>query len=371
MEWYEIFLISFTVFGSYLGFLLCSGQMVLNKITALNRLLALLFICLGILQTSVLCIEFAEENFFPRVILLYLPVLGTIGPVLYGIHKIIQDPNFEQTKLGLKTKHWILPGIFWSVYVFSFVKRSSEIEEEIRFFLSEESFRDWFFAVPLGILVVYILSILNGSRMLFKREILQNEWTARVLLFILCATILNHSVAVLFFIDRNVFFLLLSSSMMAFSLCVSYLIGRKYPQYFQNLQNVARETAKKYARSLLQGIDRNTVRENLLVCLEKEKIFRDEDLTLSSLADELALTPHQLSEFINQEMGKNFAALINDYRIQDACDLLLNEPERSILDIAYEVGFRSKTSFHRSFLKGVGLPPSEYREKNRKKVSES
>lgn len=370
METFRLFLISYTVFGSYLGFLLCTGQMVLNKITALNRLLALLFVCLGALQISVLCIVYEPENFYPRLILLYLPVLGTIGPVLYGIHKIIQDPNFEQTKFGLRIKHWILPGILWTIYLLSFVKRSSEIEDEIRFFLTERSSADWICVLPLGILISYILSILKGSRMLFKGEILRNEWTARVLLFILCATILNHSVATLFLIDRNVFFLLLSSSMMAFSLCVSYLIGRKYPQYFQNLQNVAMETAKKYARSLLQGIDRNTVRENLLQCLEKEKIFRDEDLTLSTLADELALTPHQLSEFINQEMGKNFAALINDYRIRDACDFLLNEPERSILDIAYEVGFRSKTSFHRSFQKGTGLSPSEYREKNRKKVSE-
>ncbi|WP_245667174.1 helix-turn-helix domain-containing protein [Leptospira tipperaryensis] len=340
----------------------------MSRKTALNRLLATLFLGLACLQVSVLCVTTNAEESFPYLVLLYLPVLGTIGPVLYGIHKIIQDPNFEKTKFGLKEKHWILPGILWLFYAASFFVPNITIQEGIRSFLKNRGASDWICLFPLGILVVYLLAILMESRMLFQKEILRNEWTARVLLYILFATTINHSTAALFLFHKNGIFLQMSSSLMALSLCISYLIGRKYPQYFQNLQSVARESARKYARSLLQGLDLNVIRENLLISLEKEKIFRDEDLTLSALAEELALTPHQLSEFINQEMGKNFAALVNDYRIQDACELLINEPERSILDIAYEVGFRSKTSFHRSFLKGIGLPPSEYREQNTKKL---
>ncbi|TGK23766.1 AraC family transcriptional regulator [Leptospira stimsonii] len=364
MKTLSLFFLSFTIFGSYLGILLCFGQLVLERKTALNRLLASLFFGLACLQVSVLCITTNKEESFPLLILLYLPVLGTIGPILYGIHKIIQDPNFEETKFGLKGKHWILPGFLWFVYFASFLITKNNIQEGIRFFLTSAGAPDWICLFPLGILVAYLIAILKGSRMLFQRDILRNEWTARVLLYILFATTINHSTAALFLVHKNGIFLQLSSSLMALSLCISYLIGRKYPQYFQNLQSVARESAKKYARSLLQGLDRNVIRENILICLEKEKIFRDENLTLSMLAEELALTPHQLSEFINQELGKNFAALVNDYRIRDACELLINEPERSILDIAYEVGFRSKTSFHRSFLKGIGLPPSEYREQN-------
>ncbi|PJZ51920.1 AraC family transcriptional regulator [Leptospira adleri] len=362
------FLFSFTIFGSYLGVLLCFGQLVLEKKTALNRLLATLFLGLASLQISVLCILTKGEESFPFLVLLYLPVLGTIGPILYGIHKIIQDPNFEESKFGLKTKHWILPGILWILYFTSSLFPRTTIRGGIRFFLTSPEAPNWICLFPLGILIAYLFAIIKGSRILFQIAVLRNEWTARVLLYIIFATTINHFTAALFLFHKNGIFLQLSSSLMALSLCVSYLIGRKYPQYFQNLQSVAKESAKKYARSLLQGLNLNVIRQNLLICFEKEKIFRDEDLTLSILAEELALTPHQLSEFINQEMGKNFAALVNDYRIEDACALLINEPERSILDIAYEVGFRSKTSFHRSFLKGVGLPPSEYREQNRKKV---
>jgi AraC-like DNA-binding protein len=361
------FFFSFTIFGSYLGILLCFGQLVLEIKTALNRLLAALFLGLTCLQVSVLCITTNAEESFPHIVLLYLPVLGTIGPILYGIHNIIQDPNFEKTKFGIKGKHWILPGMFWLFFAVSFFVPDSTIHDGIRFFLENKGKTDWICVFPLGILVGYLILILKGSRTLFQIEILRREWTARVLLYILFATTINHSTAALFIFHKNGIFLKISSSLMSLSLCISYLIGRKYPQYFQNLQSVARESAKKYARSLLQGLDLNVIRDNLLICLEKEKLFKDENLTLSLLADELALTSHQLSEFINQEMGKNFAALVNEYRIREACELLVKEPERSILDIAYEAGFRSKTSFHRSFLKRIRLPPSEYREKNTKK----
>ncbi|EIE02191.1 helix-turn-helix domain-containing protein [Leptospira licerasiae] len=357
-------LVSFAIFGTYLGGLLCVGQNILEKKTALNRLLSLLFVCLGLLQGTCLVYVFGLSSSFPRIVLLHIPVLGTIGPILYGIHKIIQNSEFEKSALGLSPKHSILPGIIWILYFISFVPDSHTIFEGIRTFSETRSVFDLFFMIPLLILAAYIAGLLRGSRILFKPNVLKEEWTARVLLYIILATIANHSVGAFFLIDKEPLFLLISASMMALSLCVSYLIGRRYPAYFQNLQEVARVTFQKYSRSLLQGMDIATLRENLLQSMEVEKLYKDEDLSLASLADELGLSSHQLSELINQEMGKNFSAFVNEYRIREACELLSKNKDSSILDIAYEVGFRSKTSFHRAFQKEVGVPPSEFREKN-------
>ncbi|PKA14863.1 helix-turn-helix domain-containing protein [Leptospira haakeii] len=357
-------LVSFAIFGTYLGALLCIGQNILERKTALNRLLSLLFVCLGLLQGTCLFYVFGLSSSFPRVVLLHVPVLGSIGPILYGIHKIIQNSEFEKSTLGLSPKHSILPGIIWVFYFLSFVPNSDSITKGILIFSETRSISDLVFLIPLLILGTYIAGLLRGSRILFKPNVLKEEWTARVLLYIILATIANHSVGAFFLIDKNPLFLLVSASMMGLSLCVSYLIGRRYPAYFQNLQEVARVTFQKYSRSLLQGMDIITLKENLLKEMEVEKIYKDEDLSLASLADELGLSSHQLSELINQEMGKNFSAFVNEYRIREACELLTKNKESSVLDIAYEVGFRSKTSFHRAFQKEVGVPPSEYREKN-------
>lgn len=357
-------LVSFAAFGTYLGGLLCIGQNLLERKTALNRLLSLLFVCLGLLQGTCLFYVFGLSSSFPRIVLLHIPVLGSIGPILYGIHKIIQNSEFEKSALGLSPKHSVLPGIIWVLYVLSFIQDPETIGEGIRSFSETRSAFDLVFLIPLLILAAYIGGLLRGSRILFKPNVLKEEWTARVLLYIILATIANHSVGAFFLMDKNPIFLLVSASMMSLSLCVSYLIGRRYPAYFQNLQEVARVTFQKYSRSLLQGMDISALRENLLQSMEVEKLYKDEDLSLASLADDLGLSSHQLSELINQEMGKNFPAFVNEYRIREACELLSKNKDSSILDIAYEVGFRSKTSFHRAFQKEVGVPPSEYREKN-------
>lgn len=357
-------LVSFAIFGTYLGGLLCIGQNILERKTALNRLLSLLFVSLGLLQGTCLFYVFGLSSSFPRIVLLHIPVLGSIGPILYGIHKIIQNSEFEKSALGLSPKHSILPGIIWILYFFGSVFVPESLKVGIRTFSETRSILDLVFLIPLLILAAYIAGLLRGSRILFKPNVLKEEWTARVLLYIILATIANHSVGAFFLLDKNPLFLLVSASMMGLSLCVSYLIGRRYPAYFQNLQEVARVTFQKYSRSLLQGMDIATLRENLLKAMEVEKLYKDDELSLASLADEIGLSSHQLSELINQEMGKNFSAFVNEYRIREACELLTKSKDTSILDIAYEVGFRSKTSFHRAFQKEVGVPPSEFREKN-------
>ncbi|MCB1305376.1 MAG: AraC family transcriptional regulator, partial [Leptospiraceae bacterium] len=67
------------------------------------------------------------------------------------------------------------------------------------------------------------------------------------------------------------------------------------------------------------------------------------------------------SEYLNNNLGKSFSKFVNEFRTKEACTLLLQKPYRSILDIGFEVGFRSKTSYHRVFMQNTGLTPSEFR----------
>jgi AraC-like DNA-binding protein len=93
-----------------------------------------------------------------------------------------------------------------------------------------------------------------------------------------------------------------------------------------------------------------------------KQIFRNPNLKLQDLALELHLSPHQLSQFLNDNLGKNFTQFINEYRINEACKLLKTDTLLSIEGIGDEVGFNSKSTFFSTFKKVKGLTPAKYRQ---------
>jgi AraC-like DNA-binding protein len=95
--------------------------------------------------------------------------------------------------------------------------------------------------------------------------------------------------------------------------------------------------------------------------MNDEKVFADEELTLPALADELGISPHQLSEILNREIGKNFNTFINEYRVKEAKELLVEQPGRSILSVGVAAGFNSGTTFNTVFGKITGMTPGRYR----------
>lgn len=362
--WFQI-LWAITQFGTALGILMSLGQLVMENKSALNRLLALIFLILGLIQGSFLLLVSGLYVEFPRISLIQFPLIASVGPILFGIHSVSQDRDSEEISyLGLEKKHLILPGLVWAVYFLAVYLLPQEwILEKISIFLQETGWNEGeiLLSAPILILVFYILLILKGSSDLLRWEVLQEEWTARILAFMVISTFVNLGFGAIYLSSKSPIFLLACSSMMGISLCLAYLIGHKRPAFFQVLQEVSQATRQKYARSLLSGVNRHALRDSLTQLMEKEKLYRDEKLGLADLADELALSTHQVSELINQELGKNFSAFVNDYRIKEACELLQKEPDRSILDIAFEVGFATKSSFHRAFQKHTGKTPSEFR----------
>lgn len=126
------------------------------------------------------------------------------------------------------------------------------------------------------------------------------------------------------------------------------------------------EPAKpQYAKS---GMDPNSALrhvEKLLHLMENEKSFRKNDLTLQDLADALSVSPHNLSEMINTQVGKNFYDLVNGYRVEEV-QRRLTDPgsaHLTVLALGLEAGFNSKSSFNAVFKKHTTMTPSQYRQK--------
>jgi AraC-like DNA-binding protein len=104
------------------------------------------------------------------------------------------------------------------------------------------------------------------------------------------------------------------------------------------------------------------VTERLLLLMDAREPYRNPNLRVTDLAQALGVPAHVLSAVINRELGTSFFDFVNGYRIRDA-GRLLRDPERqqyTILSIALEVGFASKTAFNRAFKRHMGVTPSRY-----------
>ena len=124
-----------------------------------------------------------------------------------------------------------------------------------------------------------------------------------------------------------------------------------------------RPTVSKYAKSGLGGEQLAQYKQRLERVMDSEKIFLESDLTLPKLAKQINCSVNHLSQAINAGFGVSFFDYLNQFRIEYARELLANtdNEERSILDIAFAVGYNSNSAFYSAFKKFVGVTPAEYR----------
>jgi AraC-like DNA-binding protein len=108
------------------------------------------------------------------------------------------------------------------------------------------------------------------------------------------------------------------------------------------------------------------IAQTVLEYVKNNKPYLDPELNLDQLARQLSLKSRLLSQVINDELGQNFHDFINRKRIEEASRLLTNpkDPKITVLEVLYEVGFNSKSSFNTLFKKYTGLTPSEFKKKN-------
>jgi len=121
--------------------------------------------------------------------------------------------------------------------------------------------------------------------------------------------------------------------------------------------------APKYARSALSEQAVRQLVARLEAHLAEERPYLDGSLRLADVARSVRATTHHLSQAINQALGRSFFDVVNEYRVDEA-QRLLADPDRdghTILAIAYDAGFNTKSAFNAAFKKRTGQTPSAYR----------
>ena len=129
-----------------------------------------------------------------------------------------------------------------------------------------------------------------------------------------------------------------------------------------DLESDVKPDAIKYKRSGLRQEDVANLVNKIRKYMAIKKPYLDRDLTIYNLSDQLRISRHTLSEVINEHMGMNFYNLVNEYRVKEVKQRMKNEDYRqlTILGIAYDSGFNSKSSFNTIFKEKTGQTPSQY-----------
>ena len=131
---------------------------------------------------------------------------------------------------------------------------------------------------------------------------------------------------------------------------------------------VNQENIDPIKRKIVNDKELHQLKSKLNILMEEQHVYLDHDINLASLSEKMNITSHQLSYIINNGFNQNFFQFINTYRIDKAKALLSDKSsdKLTILGIAYESGFSSKTAFNTTFKKFTNQTPSEYKKHSSK-----
>ncbi|GEM_PF-543690 len=118
--------------------------------------------------------------------------------------------------------------------------------------------------------------------------------------------------------------------------------------------------SEKYEKSALSAAASTRISRKLHAAMERDKMHRDPNLTLWSLARYIGASPNHVSQTLNEVIGKSFFDFVNGYRVSEAIGLL-SMTNNTILNITYDVGFNARSTFYKSFKRITGQTPTNYR----------
>jgi len=293
-----------------------------------------------------------------------LELLYGIGPALYFYTKSITDNDFKFSKKDLI--HFVPLLLEFIFYRTAFYRLGADglyqtqPHPYTKFYLAEQ----W-----LGILSITIYSIIS-LLVLFRYQIWLKQRFSNLenkSLHWLKAPIIIYSVfwigwMVLTEIDRFVFDRDLRDAYF-----LPTFVGLAIVTYWIGFKGYLKARTETSGYSSKKNISEDNIHnpawaEKITEVMESQKPYLDSELDLTKLSELVNLNPKQVSHTINRSFSKNFYEYVNSYRVE-AFKQLAAKPENkklTLLGLAFDCGFKSKSTFNDVFKKTTGTTPSEY-----------
>lgn len=146
----------------------------------------------------------------------------------------------------------------------------------------------------------------------------------------------------------------LSFSFVLYLIILFWILKRKKKNLFFE-ENI------KYADKKIDSQEAKSIAKDLSIIMQEKKLFENPNLKLADVAKEINIQPYNLSQYLNDNLGKSFTLFLNEYRIEAAKVLLMQKDEYTTEAVGYECGFNSKSTFYSTFKKITGSTPANYK----------
>lgn len=312
---------------------------------------------------------------YPHLIALAFPLVFLIGPLLYFFAKAAKEGG-RSSKLVVVLH--LLPTALCVLYLLPFFLQSGSA----KIYFLENARKN---GMPLDMMMLwligcahvllYMLLVVYNIRQYQKH--LKNKYSnidEMNLQWLILVSISNGFIWGLYALLYILYILNITIDPLGipdvfFSLMMAILIFFIGFMVFQRTILFANEKEapfiKKYSKSGLQKIEMERLAEELQVYMHQEKPYKNADLSLKILSEHLNLSPQHLSQILNEQFGKNFYDFINEYRVKEVIKLMecKDLEHYTLLGLAYEAGFKSKSTFNSIFKKITDSTPSDFRSK--------
>jgi AraC-like DNA-binding protein len=333
-----------------------------------NRLMAALTLTISIAVSGAVLLTSNYVFAFPHLSRLHQPFVFLAAPLLF---LYIRELAARERKFKRKDFLHFIPFVACLIYLLPYFlqTRTQKIQVLLSEFL-QESFGPWYYirsamliAQVLVYLILIVLIIIQYSRRAKERDSARDRAVLfEVRFFVVATAVLWVAVVFRYAIPTTPNLLVpLGASLLIYAM--GYLKLRRPDSATGGKDE---QPARKYEKSTLTPERSERYLDKLVNFMEKEKPFTDGDLTIQKLAEKLSIPANHLSQTINERLGQTFSDFVNSYRVEAAKRKLLDPAFRhlSVLGIAEEVGFNSKSSFNSVFKKHTNMTPSEFRNQN-------
>ncbi|MGU3376551.1 helix-turn-helix domain-containing protein [Chryseobacterium sp. M5A1_1a] len=209
---------------------------------------------------------------------------------------------------------------------------------------------------------IYLENYTNPNTLLYK-------WLFQltmIFLFIHLGIILKNIIRYTVYNDLFIWMGILAGTSFLLAACWFILKALNYPELFRRIDSTLQPT-KDFVETL-ETENKNAETKSFHIeqlrnfMVEKEP-FLEPSLTIQELADQVGIPVRDLSVLINHHINQHFFDFVNEYRVKKAMTILKDptKKEVTVLEILYEVGFNSKSSFHTSFKKYTNQTPIAFR----------
>ncbi|MEO8515703.1 MAG: helix-turn-helix transcriptional regulator [Flavobacterium sp.] len=285
------------------------------------------------------------------------------------------------TDFQLKAKHLLhtIPFILINIVLTPRFYLTEGIAKERIFNFHDKMPEIFFFQILVEVqYLFYIISVLLILKK-YKELYLENyanaststyKWLMQMTIAFLVAHTFVASKNLLRFTGFKDIFLRANVLVGVLALCITcwfVLKALNYPELFRGI-NSKLELAKDILPNLAESKNSKDPAitsqiETLKKYMTDQEPYLDPSLTIQQLSNQINIPVRDLSVLINHHMNQHFFDFVNEYRIQKAMGILKNQSKKdlTVLEILYEVGFNSKSSFNTSFKKYTELTPTAYR----------